>query len=183
MQNASKKGREKAKAAVPPPQGNQPHTAIEKTRETLLRLGVHNPTHANTVEVLTMVEIVELAKHSSLEVKHEMVAEHRGGTVPRYGQKSSIARALGMCRNSVLPGKKRVKKNSRSTIAQWKRVAVNGFLRRSDNSCTLPDKRHYASKKRAAELGEPGQRFVVALCDTLRNLHRKCKGLVYCIYI
>ena len=122
--------------------------------------------------MLPLHEIVELVSHAPSATRNAIVAEHRGGAVPRYGQKSSIARALGMCRNAVLPSKKKVAKDSRDKIANWKKVAVNGFLRRNDNSCTLPDKRHY-TKKRAAQLGEPGERFVVAVVDTLRNLHRK----------
>ena len=147
-------------------------TAAEKTKDTLSRLGIKEPSAKAMNIILPLHEIAELVRSAPSATRNAIVAEHRGGAVPRYGQKSSIARALGMCRNAVLPSRKRVPKDHREKIAAWKKVAVNGFLRRDDNSCTLPDKRHY-TKKKAAQLGEPGERFVVALVDTLRNLHRK----------
>ena len=150
----------------------RPPTATDLSKNTLGKLGIQQPSKEQIKTILPLHEIVELVCNAPSETKKHIVAEHRGGAVPRYGQKASIARALGMCRNAVLPKKKRMKRNSRQRISNWKKVAVNGFLRRDDNSYTLPDKRHY-TKKRTAELGETGERFVVALVDTMRNLHRK----------
>ena len=49
-------------------------------------------------------------------------------------------------------------------MAQSKVQAIDEFLRREDNCYVLPDKRFYRKDK-----GKP----IVALVDSLRNLHRK----------
>ena len=155
-----------------PPPARLVITAAEKSKATLSKLGIKDPSAHELNIILPLHEIVELVSHAPSATRNAIVAEHRGGAVPRYGQKSAMARALGMCRNAVLPGKKYVPKVNRDKIANWKKVAVNGFLRRDDNSCTLPDKRYY-TKKVLAQLGEVGERYLVALVDTMRNLHRK----------
>ena len=139
----------------------------DKTLLFLEDLGVKKPTLTVLNKGKTTVEILEQVKNATLELKEMLFREPLGENLLRYSQKSAIGRAILLCRHNIFPSKKyvsRKKTSSRRRMADYKRRAVDEFLRRDDNSYTLPDKKHYRK-----DHGVP----IVALVDCMRNLHRK----------
>ena len=161
---------------VPPPVPNEPDQQVPaepvnlpdgpdlqaETYALLQRFGIEEPTKSQVRELIPLVEIKEQVACISTKEKKELFRQR--SVRKRHGQASSIGRAIRLCRNNVYPGRNPKKVTTRRRMAQAKRQAIDEFLRRGDNSFVLPDKKYY--KK---DLG----RSVVALCDSLRNLHRK----------
>ena len=135
-----------------------------KVSESLLFLGVEDRTAAKVKFMHDLIKCREIMRNCPTKLKKEIVQQRFG--VKKHGDKSSIARAIELCRNSVYPKKSAKKITSRRRMAESKVKAVDEFLRRPDNCYTLPDKKHYR---------KDGGMFipVVALVDCLRNLHRK----------
>ena len=142
-------------------------SAVDQSKLMLRKMGIHNPKKFQVKELLPLIEIKEQVSNASSKLKKIIFRWRSGGTQVRYGQKSAIARAIKLCRNSVFPDGSPKKSTDRHSLAVSKMKAVDEFYRREDNSYILPDKKHY---RNAEDLTGS---FVVALVDTLRNLHRK----------
>ena len=144
------------------------HTPVKKTTVQFLKdVGVKNPTDEAVNIALNKIEVVEQVKHCSIDIKKLIFEKRIGGCGTRHTQKSGIGREIRLCRHDVFPTdkyKNRKKTSTRRRMADYKRRAVDEFLRRDDNSYTLPDKKHYRK-----DHGVP----IVALVDSMRNLHRK----------
>ena len=137
----------------------------DETVKFLHEIGLDHPTPAQVKMALPLFEILEQIKNASTDTKKLLFSQRLGGSKKRYAQKSTIARAIRLSRNSIFPKNKSKKQlTSRRRMADYKRRAVDEFLRREDNSYTLPDKKYYRK-----DLGIP----IVALVDCMRNLHRK----------
>ena len=117
--------------------------------------------------IVPLIEIKEQLCQAANEVKQAVMLHFSDSVPKRHGQKSAIARAIHLSRNSIFPKPRSPKKaTTRRQLAVHKVKAVDEFLRRADNGLVLPDKKYY-KKDRGEFIG------VVALIDTLRNLHRK----------
>ena len=128
--------------------------------------GVENPSKTVLRHVLPLLEIKEQVAASTPRTKKKLFKRRSGNAAKRHGQQSAIARAVVLCRNAVFPSRSPKKSTSKKRLAASKVQAVDEFLRREDNAYQLPDKKHY---KRDNANFIP----VVALVDTLRNLHKK----------
>ena len=130
----------------------------------LKECGNKNPKPKQVKRIIHMVEICEQLAYSSTEIKKAVFRYRLGGSEARWSQKSAIGRAIRLSRNNVFPNKSPIKSISRRRIADSKKHAVNEFLHREDNGYILPDKKYYKKDR---------EMFVVALVDSMRNLHRK----------
>ena len=135
---------------------------------TLVRIGIPNPDIRQIGILSTLIEIKEQVKTLPNFMKKRMMKRRSASCKKRHSQKASIARAIELCRNNVFPCNPMTPEKfiDRRKKAQAKVRAVDEFLRRTDNCYVLPDKKHY--RKDNAEFIP-----VVALVDSLRNLHRK----------
>ena len=138
-----------------------------QTIRHLKDIGLDPVTNSAVNKTLYLFDIKEQFKHMPTDVKRDAFMEPVGGCKLRYAQKSVIGRALRLSRHYIFPTKKQSSRKNVSTrrrMADYKRRAVDQFLRQDDNCYTLPDKKHYRK-----DHGVP----IVALVDSMRNLHRK----------
>ena len=133
-----------------------------QTYSLLQELDIEIPTKRQVRKLIPLMEIKEQVACISNKEKKSLF--RRRSVRKRHGQAKSIGLMIRLCRNNVYPGRSPKKATTRRRMAKAKVEAIDEFLRREDNSFVLPDKKYY--KK---DLG----RSVVALCDSLRNLHRK----------
>ena len=135
------------------------HSPRTNASQIISAMGV-TPTKARMANVQVLCEAVAQIAHQPVSVKKKIYQDK--STKTYHGSATAISRAVGLCRNIIYKGE-HPKSTTRQEIAKTKKEAVKEFLRREDNSYAMPDKR----------LNKEGKEQVVALTDTLRNLHLK----------